>query len=483
MTTIELDYAPYEYQEQFHASKKRFNIIAGGRRVGKSRMALMEVLKHCLERKNAMAWWVAPTITMAREIGWNEFMDLKETIQPAIATIHETLLRVRFVNGSYLYFKGADNERSLRGRGLTYLVVDEAAFIDPKIWTQVLYPALTDQQGKALLISTPNGRNWFYDQYQEAKTRSSWGKFHWPTEMNPLISREELEMSASMVSEADFQQEFLAEFVTREGMVYDDFSDDNVVDSYTPDSLHDGIYLGVDFGFANPSAVCFMAVTSLFGEKTDAVIQFDEIYGTRYTIENLEHKIIEKLYEHGLEPHDVKEIYTDPAGNAEEMSSGISPVDYLRMSEYRWTVRNKGTEIAPGLALVRSFIKAADGNRYYYITNNCKNTIKSIEGYTYVKYSGNTETVKEEASKDGVHDHMCDAIRYFFVNRFDHNKWIADRPDQWTYGVSAETKKIWFKRCPECHNKFPSHTPKDHPPYMCKDCKSWSVSQASTQHH
>lgn len=473
--TIELEYAPYSYQEDFHASKKRFNIITGGRRVGKSRLALMEVLKHCLETKNAMAWWVAPTITMAREIGWNEFQDLKDELDPAIATVHETLLRVRFVNGSYLYFKGADNERSLRGRGLTYLVMDEAAFIDPKIWTQVLFPALTDQQGKALLVSTPNGRNWFYDQWQAAKQRTSWGKFHWPTHMNPLITQEELDQSMSMISEADFQQEFLAEFVTREGMVYDDFSDDNTLQQYTPDPIRDTIYLGVDFGYANPSAICFMAVN-----EQNEVIQFDEIYGTRYTIEELEQAIIETLYNNGLEPQDVKAIYTDPAGNAEEMSSGVSPVDYLRMSENRWTVKNKGTEIAPGLALVRSFIKTANGDRAYFVTNNCKNTIKSIEGYTYVKYSGNTETIKEEASKDGIHDHMCDAIRYFFVNAFDHNKWIADRPDQWTYGQNVDKKHIWFKRCPECKNKFPSKTPETQPPYMCQDCKSWSVSQAST---
>src|SRR4051812_33019227 len=189
---IELDYAPYDYQEAVHISPMRFNLIVGGRRVGKSKMALMELVKHCLTTPKAMAWWVAPTITMAREVGWEEFKDYADTLSPAIADKHETLLRVRFKNGSQIYFKGADNERSLRGRGLTYLVIDEAAFVEPEVWTRALRPALSDKRGKVLLISTPNGRNWFYQQAAYANASDTWGYEHWPTWMNPLIGQDEL---------------------------------------------------------------------------------------------------------------------------------------------------------------------------------------------------------------------------------------------------------------------------------------------------
>lgn len=68
MQVIELDYAPYDYQSNIHLSDNRYKLIVGGRRVGKSKMALMELIKHCLEVPKANAWWVAPTINMAREI-------------------------------------------------------------------------------------------------------------------------------------------------------------------------------------------------------------------------------------------------------------------------------------------------------------------------------------------------------------------------------------------------------------------------------
>lgn len=467
MTTIELDYAPYDYQRVVHTDVRRFKLIVGGRRVGKSKMALMELIKHCLEVPKANAWWVAPTITMAREIGWNEFKDFKEDLSPAIESIHETLLTVKFVNGSTISFKGADNERSLRGRGLTYLVIDEAAFIDPDIWTRALRPALSDKQGKAILISTPNGRNWFYEQAAHASNDDMWLYDHWPTWKNPLITEDELKQAAAIVSETDFRQEYMAEFITKEGLVYDNFSDDNIVQSGSP-SWHDwDIYLGMDFGYANPTAVCFMAVDNI----SQKVIQFDELYVSRKSIDLIEVMIVDKLSQHNLTRDSVKEILSDPAGNAAELSSGISPVDFLRMSPYRWHVSNKKSEIAPGIALVRSFVQAADGTRRFFVTNNCKETIRSLSGYTYTKESQKYETIKEEALKDGIHDHMCDAIRYFFINVFDQNKWIAEVPEMYNYGIDLQSKsRVVMKRCQTCKKTFPSKTPKNQPPYICRNC-------------
>lgn len=467
MKTIELEYAPYDYQKIIHSDEHRYKLIVGGRRVGKSKMALMELVRHCLETPKANAWWVAPTISMAREIGWEEFKEFKEDLGPAIESVHETLLRVKFKNGSSLSFKGADNERSLRGRGLTYLVIDEAAFIDPDIWTRALRPALSDRQGKAILISTPNGRNWFYEQAAIASGDDMWLYDHWPTWKNPLITEDELKQAAQTVSEMDFRQEYLAEFITKEGLVYDNFSEENIIDAGSP-SWHDwDIYLGMDFGYANPTAVCFMAVNNVLQQ----VVQFDELYVTRKSIDQIEDLIIEKLNLHKLNRASVKEVLTDPAGNAAELSSGISPVDSLRMGPYRWHVSNKGSEIAPGIALVRSFVKSADGSIKFYVTNNCRETIRSLSGYTYTKASQKYETIKEEALKDGIHDHMCDAIRYFFVNVFNQNKWITEVPEQYNYGMDLQSKsRVVMKRCQACKRSFPSKTPKHQPPYICRDC-------------
>jgi len=116
MKTVELDYAPHDYQSIVHDDDHRYKLIVGGRRVGKSKMALQEIIRHCLTTPKAYCWWVAPTISMAREIGWEELKEYIDDLDLAIESMHETLLRVKFKNGSQILFKGADNERSLRGR-------------------------------------------------------------------------------------------------------------------------------------------------------------------------------------------------------------------------------------------------------------------------------------------------------------------------------------------------------------------------------
>jgi len=468
MPVIEIDYCPYDYQVELHDSPARFKVIVGGRRVGKSKMALQEIIKHCIEVPYATAWWVAPTIAMAREVGWDEFINMKEELLPGISTVHDTLMRVRFKNGSTLYFKGGDSEKSLRGRGLTMVVIDEAAFLYEEIWTRALLPALADKQGKAIIISTPNGRNWFYRMAIEAASEQKlenprWAYWHWPSYKNPMMTEDELKAIASSISEMDFRQEFMGEFVTRGGMVYDEFNEENIIDEGLP-SLHDfDIYLGMDFGYANPCAVAFMAVA----KDNSQVFMFDELYVTRMKMEDILKEINKKLIHHGIYSSGVKAVYTDPAGNADELSSGISPVDYLRMNG-GFHVINKPSRIAPGVALVRAFVRNGNGVRNFFVTKNCREAIRSLMGYTYDKKDG-TEVVKEEPFKDGVHDHMCDAIRYFFVNQFDQAKWVAERLEQFEYGARQNNPGTIMKRCAKCRQPFPSSTPKTQPPFFCRE--------------
>jgi len=465
MSLKTLTYKPFDHQIDLHTDEHRFKAIVGGRRAGKSKSAFAEILKHTLSYPNVLCWWIAPTYSEAREIGFEDFKRYREELGPAVVNVNESLMRVEFSNGSKLYFKGADRKDSLRGRGLDYLVIDEAAFVLKETWQKVLRPALSDKQGKALLISTPNGRNWFYELYSRVRDNKdkSWKAYHWPSQINPLITEDEIFQARAELSSNDFRQEYLAEFVTRSGQVYEDFGQDNVIDSFDIDINKYDIYLGADFGYANPASLVFMAIDPLRNE----VYQFDEIYQKKMSMEVMLHKIKETLNTHGLTISDVQAIYTDPAGNAEEITSGISPVDYLRKT---FTVFNKGTHIAPGLQLVRSFVLNANGQRRFFIHERCTETVRSFYGYTYRPVTqSNEDLVHEEPDKDGIHDHACDAVRYFFVNRFDHALWIADSVDQYEYTLKPG-KQTFIKRCYGCKKPFPSKSPKDRPPFLCNDC-------------
>lgn len=461
--TIQLDYCPFPYQLEAHTSGKRFSLVLGGRRVGKSDYAIHEIITHAINTPHGLSWYVAPTYADAKEIGWEKFLEHYDKLEPAIRQIHRTKLIIYWTNGHKTFFKGAENDRSLRGRGLTKLVLDECDFIKERVWFQILRPALSDRHGSAILITTPNGRNWVYRLWAYANNPMGspyWYTALWPTSYNPLISDEEIEQAKDQLSELDFRQEYLAEFITKAGMVYDDFSDDNIIQGYRLQPNIEDYYLGIDFGFANPSAVLFIAVRRDNGQ----VIQFDEIYQARTGIEQLSNMIKDKCRMYGI---NINRCYTDPAGNAEELSSGISPVDYLRREGF--TVENKGSEISPGLALVRSYIKNMRGIRKFSITDNCVETIRSLYGYTYAPMSKERDAlIKEEPLKDGLHDHACDALRYFFVNRFDHAKYVASTLDEHPY--TKQKRDTNLKRCMRCRKVFISSTPKTMPPFMCDKC-------------
>jgi len=458
---LTVGYAPMAHQRPMHTSVARFKVIVGGRRSGKSKSLLHEGLRHCLETDNALAWWVAPTYAEAREIGFEEFMHTYPDVQPVISNLHRANMRVEFINGSKLYFKGADRRDSLRGRGLTFCILDEAAFLARDIWHKILRPALADRKGRAAFGTTPNGRNWLYALYQGG-IKEGWERFLWPTQLNPLITQEEIDDMAADMSEMDYRQEVLAEFVTRSGQVYLDFNAENQIDIFKVNRIDHEIYISADFGYANPAAVLFFAVD----KKTSNVVQWDEIYGARMTITQIESQIAQKLAAVNLNPRDVLAVYTDPAGNAEEITSGISPVDQLRKT---YEVHNRGTEIAPGLALVRSFIRNALGVRKYFIVKKCVETIRSLEGYVYPESRG--EVIDENPLKDGINDHCCDALRYFFVNRFDHARWLTSRIEQKSYTTQVSAGKKTLKRCMTCNGTFLSSTMKNRPPFMCGACE------------
>ncbi len=469
--SLEIDYEPFPYQEELHVDDRRFKTVVGGRRVGKSQVALQEAIVHCLTTPNALCWWVGPTYRDAKEVGFEMFMEYAEQLKPALTGIHHTNLYITFINGAKLYFKGSDKPDSLRGRGLTFVVLDEAAFCKEEVWTKVLRPALSDRKGRALFPSTPNGRNWYYFLHKRAaapstQSRWSWSAYHWPTALNPIIGPEEIEDAKNNLSDLDFRQEYMAEFITRAGMIYDDFKQDNIIDSFNeevpPTQYTHTFFIGMDFGYANPTAACLMAIDN----KTEKVYQIDELYVVRTPIEKISTQLQQMIGRHGLKMGDIRFIYSDPAGNADEISSGISPVDYLRGRG--WRVDNKGSEVAPGLALVRSYILNASGKRRFFVHKRCKETIKSIYGYTYKL--GIRGAPLEEPDKDGVHDHACDAVRYFFVNRFDHAKYFWSDLEQKPYSGDNSTKSRIMKRCGTCRLPFISRTPKHAPPFLCKEC-------------
>ena len=165
------------------------------------------------------AWWVAPTYKMS-EVGWRPLRQIAAQIPDC--QISKSDREVIFPNGGSVTVRSADNPDSLRGEGLDFVVMDECAYTHQDAWTEALRPSLADRQGKALFISTPKGRNWFYDMWiagedpEESETHS----WQFTSYQNPYIEDSEIDAAKRTSPQSVFAQEFMAEFLADSAGVF-----------------------------------------------------------------------------------------------------------------------------------------------------------------------------------------------------------------------------------------------------------------------
>jgi len=189
----------------------RFQVIAAGRRTGKSRLAAWKLIIEGLAATKGSVFYVAPTQGQARDIMWDMLLELGN---PVIASSHVNNLQIKLVNGATIALKGADRPETMRGVSLKFLVMDEYADMKPEVWEQILRPALADQKGSAMFIGTPMGRNHFYDLYTYASVSDddTFAGYHFTSYDNPLLDPKEIEAAKKSMSTFSFRQEFMASF-------------------------------------------------------------------------------------------------------------------------------------------------------------------------------------------------------------------------------------------------------------------------------
>lgn len=208
----QLSFELLKWQQEVFQDNTRFKIVAAGRRCGKSRLSAITLLIEGLNcPEGAAVMYIAPTIGQARAIIWDLIHDLGRDV---IKSSHINNLEITLINGRKIMVRGADNPDSLRGMSLTYVVLDETAFIKQDIWEKVIRASLSDRKGRALFISTPSGRNWFYDIYKLGldETDEEWRSWHFTTKDNETIDPKEIDAAERTLSSFAFKQEYLSSF-------------------------------------------------------------------------------------------------------------------------------------------------------------------------------------------------------------------------------------------------------------------------------
>ena len=369
----------------------RFRVLAAGRRFGKSYLAMNEMAKFArFPDQRILA--VAPTYKQCKNIWWN---DLKGMLieKNWAKKINESELQITLVNGSTITLRSSENYDALRGAKYNFIVLDECADMKPDVWFSVLRPTLSDTGGHALFISSPKGRNWFYELWCEGE-KDNYSSYQYTTLDGGFVPPEEVEQARLDLDSRTFEQEYEAQFVSYSGVIYYAFADINVKAYPGPIDKDDVIHVGCDFNIDPMSAT-----VAIIKNDIAWVIDEIEIYGSNTNELTQE---IRARY-----PHNRVIAYPDSSGIKRTTNSGISDHQILQNAGFKLMVQPGNPPVIDRIASVNS---AFEHNKLY-IDPKCRKVKECLIKHTYKEGT-------RQPQKDTGHDHMNDALGYFVYQHF-----------------------------------------------------------------
>jgi len=258
---IEL-YDPHPNQEKIHQAINndgyKYYVLNIGRQFGKSLLATNQVLYWCFNEV-CECGWVSPV--------YNQAFKVYEQIIKAFADNPQVFkkkdgqkLRIEFINGSTLQFFSSERYDNIRGFTFDYLVCDEFAFQSDKAWSEVLRATILVKGKKVLLVSTPNGKNHFFQLHQLEAVNPQYKSFSMTSYDNPLIDPKEIDDARHTLPEHIFRQEYLAEFIDGGGNIFGD------INYNSNPSKGSRYYGGIDVARADD-----YTVLSIFNDKGEQV--------------------------------------------------------------------------------------------------------------------------------------------------------------------------------------------------------------------
>lgn len=380
-------------QQQISADPARFKIAGCGRRFGKSFLSINEMAKFA-RYPNSKVLYCAPTYRQAKTVIWDE---LKTQLYAVnwIKKVNESDLTITLVNGSTIAIRSSDNKDSLRGAKYDFIVLDECAFMDQDVWYSVLRPTLSDTGGHAMFISSPTGRNWFYDLWVNAHTESDWSAFQYTTLQGGHVPIEEIEAAKRDLDEKHFQQEYEAQFVNYAGVIFYAYSDEHNQKTYDWNKFTPRTALHCSIDFNTSPITCGIWIKDA---HTLHAIDEIEIYGsnTLELVQEIKNRYGERQYI----------AFPDATGSRTNTNSmGMSDHIILQNNGFKVITDKTNPNVNDSIASVNSMLCNTQGERRLFLDPKCKKMRESFLKYVYKEGT-------RIPLKDNIHDHHADHTRY-----------------------------------------------------------------------
>ncbi len=374
------------------------------RRAGKDITAFNLCIRACL-RKICVIYYIFPTYSQGKKVIWDSITNNGEKIldyipPQLIESKNSQEMKIRFKNGSLLQVVGSDNVDSLMGTNPQGVVFSEYALQDPRAY-QYIRPILTANDGWALFISTPRGKNHLWELYQIAQESPEWFCYKLTlddTDHIPL-SEIEKERQEGIMSEDLIQQEYYTSFTMGvEGSYYAKYLDRMRVKGQigtVPWENGFKVHTSWDIGTRDSTTIIFFQV---IGQAVRIIDCYEK------NKEGLEHyvKILEqKPYSYGkhIAPHDIA---------VKEWGSGLSRIEKARQLGIKF-ITASNISIEDGIESARSAF-----SKIWIDEINCKPLIKALESYRQ-EFDHKRKIYKGQPLHDWS-SHFADCFRYLCVS-------------------------------------------------------------------
>ncbi len=245
-------YTPHHKQREIHNAINqgghKYYIVSIGRQFGKTLLAENQLLYWAINNKGCTIGWISPVYSQCKKV----FGEIHKAIinTPYISDANKSDLIISFANQSTIQFFSAERYDNIRGNTFDYLICDEFAFIKKEAWTEVLKATVLVKGKKVLIISTPKGKNHFYELFNQSKYNEAYYSISGTSYDNPKIDIQDLEDARRNLPDHVFRQEYLAEFLDDGSAVFKNVK--QCVKLATPSQ---NCYAGIDLGRADDYTV------------------------------------------------------------------------------------------------------------------------------------------------------------------------------------------------------------------------------------
>lgn len=398
LATLDCGYRSREQFLPFHKRTQRFSCIVAHRRAGKTVACINDLQDGALRCENVRPRfaYLSPYFKQSKAVAWDYLRAAMSPLRLMGADINETELRVDYPNGGQVRLYGADNADALRGIYLDGVVLDEFGDMDPRVWPEVIRPALADRKGWAVFIGTPKGRNSFYNIYERSKTEAGWFSLMLRASETGLIPGDELALARRDLSEDQYAQEFECSFdAAIVGAYYGKLMAQAERDKRIVGVPHEPsaqVYTAWDLGIRDATAIWFAQVVG----REIRILDYYEASGV--DLGHYVREIMQRPYVYAghIVPHDAQ---------AKELGTGKSRLEILE------GLGLKGLTVAPmhrvedGINAVRVFIP-----RCWFDAAKCARGIDALKLYRS-EYDEKLQALKPRPVHDWA-SHAADAFRY-----------------------------------------------------------------------